>query len=406
MVTVDKKSFTPHWFKYIDTRNQTSYKLFNNKMFKSYINHEPYNSKIKIAYFLDGIFYPTTTGMSYHIMNLLNALTNAGIDTYLFRCYRGWEEPKVYEKFKFNTICIEPSIFYEDLKQISALLISNNINVVILDTSEVHLLQGSYFKKHLNVKLVQDVPNVDPLISKKAGLKSAVVNRQEREVLSAEKLVDIYWAKTKEDAVELENLGVTPSKVKTCGVGIDLSLFRLRDRDKLTQPIKAIYLGNMYYPPNVGGLATLEKTCLRCLEQDVIINVEVVGDGDIPHLSQKYPYLHFVGKQKDLMSLLDKYDLAFACPSYGSGISLKILDYLASGIPTISNDVGIRGHLDEINASVLVDNSEELSSSIIKLLSDAKLYKNLSNLGRSYVKKYFDINKNVSLFIKDLSDNK
>jgi glycosyltransferase involved in cell wall biosynthesis len=404
MIKVNKGPFTPHWFKYIDTKNQTKFTLFDNSIYKLYINHPPFNSKIKIAYFLDGIFYPTTTGMAYHIMNLLNALTNAGIDTYLFRCYRGWEEPNVYKKFKFNTICIEPSVFYDNLKQVNELLVSNNINVVILDTSEVVLLQGSYFKKHLTIKLVQDVPNVDPIISKMAGLKGTVVKQQEKEILGAEKLVDIYWSKTKEDSLELVNLGVTSSKIKTCGVGIDIQAFKYRRRDSLTQPIKAIYLGNMYYPPNIGGLIKLEKTCLRCIEKNVILNIDVVGDGDIPYLSQKYPHLHFVGKKKDLMCLLDKYELALACPSYGSGISLKILDYLASGIPTVSNDIGIRGHMDEIKTSVLVDNNEELSSSIIKLLSDAKMYKNISSLGRSYVKKYFNINKNVSLFINDLFD--
>ena len=400
MIKPNNTCFTPHWFKYIDTTKQANYKLFEASYFKSFINHKPFNSKIKLAYFLDGIFYPTTTGMAYHVMNLLTALTSSGIDTYLFRCYRGWEKPEVYKTFKFNTICIDPVAYYGDLDRVSDLLGENGVNVVVLDTSEVVLLQGSYFKSRLKLKLIQDVPNVDPLISREVGLKSSIVKRQEQEILNAEQYVDIYWTKTATDTEELVKLGVPARKIKTCGVGVEVGRFTFRKREKLVPTIKALYLGNMYYPPNAGGLKILEKTYLKSNRDRVVLTIDVVGDGDIPVLSRSYPHLRFIGKQEDLASLLDKYDLAFACPAYGSGISLKILDYLASGIPTISNRVGIRGHSDEILNAVLVDNNEDFSDSVSRLIRDDKLCWQLSTEGRHYVEKYFDINKKVGSFLK------
>lgn len=399
----NKRPFTPHWFKYIDTKNQPNYKLFNGGKFKSFINHAPFNSKVKIAYFLDGIFFPTTTGMAYHIMNILNALTEMQVDTYLFRCYRGWEDPKEYELFKFNTICIDPEVFYDDLSQVKQQLVTHNISAVVFDTAEVILLQGSFFKENLNLFLIQDVANVDPLISKKTGMNSTIVKKQEDEILTAEKYIDLYWTKTEKDSQQLIDLGVMPQKVRTTGVGIAIDNFKFRLRTSLAKPIKALYLGNMYYPPNIGGLPALEETCLKCNTDESILNIDVVGDGDVKSLSKEYPHLNFTGPLPDLAGLLDTYELAFACPSYGSGISLKILDYLASGIPIISNDVGIRGHDAEVLDCVILDNNAEFSSSVMRLLNEPKVYSALSINGRSYVKKRFDIKNNIESFVKDIN---
>lgn len=387
--------FVPHWFKYININNLPDHEILSGSGFKLFDQNKDSDSPDKVAFFLDGLFYPTATGQSYHIMNLMNAMRKSDSNAYLFRCYRGGEPLEVYKTFKFNTICISPDIYYDDLGAVSELLAKNHITTVVFDTSEVILLQGAHFKKYLGTKVIYDVPNVDPVVSKLLGLDESTIKAQEIEIVQADEFVDVYWVKTEIDAKQLIDFGITENKVRVRGIGIDTNRFKYRLREKLTKPVRAVYLGNMSYPPNAGGLNILQTTSCAC-------DIDVIGDGDIKTLSTAYPNLNFLGKLDDLESALDKYDLAFACPSFGSGMSLKILDYFASGIPIISNSVGIRGYSSEINEVAIVDDSKDLSSSVNRLIKNPALYKKLSGRGRKYTENYFNINKNINLFVSDI----
>jgi len=214
--------------------------------------------------------------------------------------------------------------------------------------------------------------------------------------------VDVYWAKSSSDAKYLLNMGFEKRKVKVRGSGIDFSKINFKERDILHNPIRAVFVGNLYYPPNKIGLVSLKETKAACSVRGIDIEIDVIGDGDIDALSEEFTELNFLGRIEKLNAALLRYDLAFACPSYGSGISMKILDYMASGLPVITNSVGIRGHSKRINNCVLLNNDSSLHASIEKVARYKKLCKRLSGMGHRYALNNFDIYKKIGFFIADI----
>lgn len=64
-----------------------------------------------------------------------------------------------------------------------------------------------------------------------------------------------------------------------------------------------------------------------------------------PELIREYrrPGIEFVGGIDDLHQALAKYDVAIAPLLQGTGTSVKILDYLAAGLPVVTTPVVLRG---------------------------------------------------------------
>ncbi len=396
--------FLPHWFKYIDTtsKRQVGANLFKDGPFYKYENKAINKGNQSIVIFLDGVFYPTTTGASYHFMNLLTSLSKTELNVYLFRCYRGWEDPNIYKELPFNTVCISPDVFYDDLNLLVDVLQKYSISTLVFDTSEVVLIQGAHLKEALGLKIIHDIQNVDHVLSTMAGLPSDVIDKQKQDLVDADKFVDLYWAKTVEDNNQLERVSIKSQKIKVRYPIIDTMKINYVLRTKLGSPVNAIFLGNMSYSPNIGGLEILENTYRDCSNRNIDLKIDVVGEGDLQMLKGKYPHLNFRGKVDLIDNLFSDYNLAFACPSFGSGISLKVLDYMAAGLPIIANDAGIRGHPNTIREHVLTDNGKSLCSSIQKLFSDPGQYKRLSLSSLTYVNEHFNPDKNVQLLIEDI----
>ncbi|MBN1162747.1 glycosyltransferase [Patescibacteria group bacterium] len=400
------KPFLPHWFRYIDTerQKQLGVDLFKNAPFSVYEKESEEKRDMGIALFLDGVFYPTTTGASYHFMNLLTGLSKDSINVYLFRCYRGWEDPNIYRKLPFNTVCIDPTVFYDEPGLQANLLQKYSINTLVFDTSEVILYQGAYFKEHLGLKIVHDIQNIDHVLSEKGGLSPNIVKNQKQELITADKFVDLYWAKTELDRTQLQDVGIDSHKIRVRYPIIDTKNIHHSLRRHLGNPVKAIFLGNMFYSPNIGGLEILENTYRDCVRNDIYLEIDVVGEGDLLFLAKKFPNLNFKGKVDSISDLFLSYQLAFACPSYGSGISLKVLDYMAAGLPIIANSIGVRGHPSNISNYVIVDDSDSFYPAIRKLPIDSKLYTRLSSSSLDYIGKYFNPQKNIYAIKKDIRE--
>ncbi len=400
------KPFLPHWFKYIDleSKRQFNAELFKDGSFRIYERETIRGQDQNIAIFLDGVFHPTTTGAAYYFMNLLVGLAGSPLNVFLFRCYRGWEDPYIYEKLPFSTVCIDPEVFYDDLTSQIDVLRKYSIRTLIFDTSEVILRQGVYFKETLKSKIIHDIQNVDHVLSKMGGLSPDVVEKQKQELLAADKYVDLYWAKTEMDKVQLQNVGIDPHKIRVRHPIIDTKRIRYSLRKKLGNPVKALFLGNMSYPPNIEGLEVLENTYKDCVTNGIRLEIDVVGEGDLATLAEKFPHLNLKGKVDSINDLFLDYHLAFACPSYGSGISLKVLDYMAAGLPVIANDIGVRGHSQLISNYVLIDNRESLYPAVQRLFENPEFYTRLSSSSRVYIDKYFNPEKDIRTFEDDIRE--
>ena len=86
-------------------------------------------------------------------------------------------------------------------------------------------------------------------------------------------------------------------------------------------------------------------------------------------------------------------DLALNPMTSGSGTNIKMLDYMAAGLPVISTPVGARGLDLEDSKNALICEISDFPERISRILADRKLYTEIRNNGRKHVVEKFDWSK-------------
>ncbi len=83
-------------------------------------------------------------------------------------------------------------------------------------------------------------------------------------------------------------------------------------------------------------------------------------------------------------------DIALNPMTSGSGTNIKVLGYLASGIPLITTQKGARGLALENNKNAIICNISEFPEKIRDVLKDSNLATSLANNGRQLVEEIYD----------------
>lgn len=397
-----KINFVPHWFEFINTSQVEKYKIFEEKMNVKYFSNVSLSPNLRIAIFRDGLFLPSVTGMAYHVLNLARYLNYNNLQAIVFRCFRGWENPTYYEKQDFDTLCIHPNYFYNDIEFLLENIKKYNIDVAIFDDPEVIVLQGSIIKNNLGVKIVYDMPNIDALLSKQLGKDTTYTKKQLQILNDAFKYIDICWAKSEADKLELINMGVNKEIISVNSIGVDTKKIPFKRRNIIPREVKGVFLGNLYYKPNIQALSYLQNLADECMRNRFPLDIYAIGDGNFTYLKKKFPLINFIGIVLELGVALNNYDIAFCPIVIGSGASLKILDYLAAGIPIITTKVGVRGLSEDISKVVLLTDERELFTQIKYLVNNPKLYSELSLRGRQFVEEKHDWEIVIKEYIKTL----
>ena len=107
------------------------------------------------------------------------------------------------------------------------------------------------------------------------------------------------------------------------------------------------------------------------------------------HHSKLPANVHLLGTVDDTMleRLLSSADVALNPIRTGGGSNLKLLTYLAAGLPVITSSVGARG-IDAAEAGVLVSNLDRLGDAIDRIAGDQGLER--AYAGRRYVEDHAD----------------
>lgn len=123
----------------------------------------------------------------------------------------------------------------------------------------------------------------------------------------------------------------------------------------------------------------------------------ICGDGDKKESLQQFieeqsleDKVVLVGYRKDIAQMMDMSDI-FIFPSYREGLSVALMEAMASGLPVICSDIrGNRDLIDEGQGGVLFDphDIEKLKDAIKELVSDAQKRKDYGQYNRQKVQNY------------------
>ena len=273
-------------------------------------------------------------------------------------------------------------------------------DVIILSHPWVY----SLIKTATNIKnkiLIYDSHNCESLLRKSilgttpfAQCLVKFVDFVERELCENSNLILACSEEDKEDFFSL--YGISPSKIEIFPNGVDTSKVlpaneankrKSKELLKLSGQI-AIFIGSDY-PPNVEAAKyILEKLSEECPQVTFII---VGGAGE--SLKSKRNNVKIFGKvsEEEKALIYSSSDIAINPMLNGSGTNIKMFEYFAAGLPTISSPVGARGIQGD--DAFLISERDDFASLIIKVLSDDDICQKLSSKARALAEGCYDWKK-------------
>jgi glycosyltransferase involved in cell wall biosynthesis len=191
--------------------------------------------------------------------------------------------------------------------------------------------------------------------------------------------------------------GIPGTKLYLSPNGTDLSMFdticrdRFSMKEKLVDGPLALFMGSGH-PPNIEAARNIIDKIAPSL-RDVYFTIGgSVGLGirntDLP----KNVGLTFGISDDEKLELFRGADVALNPMMSGSGTNIKMLDYMAAGLPIITTPVGARGLDVENYRDALICSISEFPEKIIEVLGNRELYNKLSRNGRKLVEEKYDWN--------------
>jgi glycosyltransferase involved in cell wall biosynthesis len=209
---------------------------------------------------------------------------------------------------------------------------------------------------------------------------------------------DLIIACSETDKKQFEELyDLNPDKIEIFPNGVDVgeikpvdNVTRRKSKEKLKLTEKtAIFIGSEYTPNVEAGRYIIDELAEECPDVTFLI---VGGAGNkLDSRNKKNVKIFGMVSDEDKKMLYSAADIAINPMSSGSGTNIKMFEYLAAELPTISSPVGARGI--ENKGSFIVTDLLKFPNEIRKVLSDENLCKELSVNGRALVERYYDWNR-------------
>jgi len=201
-------------------------------------------------------------------------------------------------------------------------------------------------------------------------------------------LLDRYHAVAickEEDAAFLD--ASAPERIHVVPNGVDIP--ETIDRSRFN-PHELLFVGALSWPPNVEALRYLVEQILPVIRLEFpAATLTVAGRGPVPDDVRSLLAQPNVDVHESPLSLADYYSragIAVAPLERGGGTSIKVLEGLAYGLPTVATPAAVRGLALEHEKQLLVASSpREFAAACIRLLNHPAEAQALGEAGRREV---------------------
>ena len=256
----------------------------------------------------------------------------------------------------------------------------------------------SKIARKYNIPLVLSEHNVEFVrLPKKwtAGAhRQEQIKRVERDLCNS---ADFVTTMSEEDKRKLREIGVTkPIEITPNGVSYERYQVREEVREEMRrsygierEDVVLVYHGTLGYLPNVEANELLIDYIFPELSKRYEnLKLLLLGPGHPREIGEKIIQLPAV-PFGELPKHLSMADIAVVPLTAGSGTRLKIVEYLALGIPTVSTEIGAEGlHVTNGRDIIIAkDAKEDFVKKTSNLLEDKELQQKLRGNGRITARK-------------------
>lgn len=158
-----------------------------------------------------------------------------------------------------------------------------------------------------------------------------------------------------------------------------------------------IFMGGTGYPPNSDAVRFYISQIHSLIKKEIPdLKVYLVGTTNewLKNIGVNDDSIIGLGFVPDVAEYLKKSAVGISPIRYGSGTRLKILTYMASGLPVVSTRKGAEG-VNYLNGKdiYLEDNASRFAIRVIELLRNRDMVKEMGENGRKFVSENFDWEK-------------
>ena len=223
--------------------------------------------------------------------------------------------------------------------------------------------------------LVMVAHNVEASVAAQVGRPArevGAIRTREQDAVAAS---DAVIAFTDDDRRELiEQAGADPSKVHVIPLGVDTNRLRpaapeARARAKTALGLEgkrvALFVGSLY-EPNVEAVAALFEMASKLDRKDLIFLVV----GRVGERFRSNERVRVTGGVADVAPYVAAADLAVNPMRSGGGMQVKLLEFLAAGLPTITTPVGARGLAAKDGEDIMVSELAQFVEALDSLMAD------------------------------------
>jgi glycosyltransferase involved in cell wall biosynthesis len=194
---------------------------------------------------------------------------------------------------------------------------------------------------------------------------------------------------SKEDKDAINNL-YSIKDIEVVPLGVNLEEFSSPTAQEKTYDI--IFAGNFSHAPNVDAVLYFYKNILPLVRKSIpnasVIIVGANPTADIFRLTRFDKNIIVTGYVPDIKEFYDKSKVFVAPIRCGTGMRLKIIDALASGIPVVATSIAARGMISK-DAIAIADTKNNFACTVIDLLNNTDKYINLARRGSLAAEKYY-----------------
>ncbi len=239
---------------------------------------------------------------------------------------------------------------------------------------------------NVEYKLFNESLDIFPFAKKIAG--KIMVSRLKKLEIEATKIADALLCCSELDA---EFFSRYNSNVFVIPNGVDAKEFKVEKRN----PGKnIIFMGGVAYPPNEDAvrfyLSEIHPLVTRRIPEAKLFAIGADKEWLEKNGFAKENVLP-LGFVPEVLPYLVQANVGICPIRYGSGTRLKILTYMASGLPVVSTRKGAEGvgYIDGEDI-LLADTPEKFSSDIVRLLTDDVFAAEIGMNGTKFVSEKFD----------------
>ncbi|MDZ4721380.1 MAG: glycosyltransferase family 4 protein [Roseiflexaceae bacterium] len=154
---------------------------------------------------------------------------------------------------------------------------------------------------------------------------------------------------------------------------------------------EVLFVGNFLHPPNLEGALWLAREVWPLVQQaHPNARLTLAGREPPPEISALASQsISVPGTLDDMRPLFGNASVFVAPIFWGSGIRIKLLEALATGVPIVATTLSAEG-MDVAGSAIIADEPRAFADGIVKLLTDRELRMRMSAVGPKIVQRDYD----------------